>query len=198
MIVRRKIGLFGGSFDPIHTGHLILAEAARETAGLSTVYFIPTAVPPHKRRVSLSCFDMRMRMVELAIADNPAFELSLLEGKEEVSYTFESVLFFHEKGYGKEQIHLLIGSDSLEEIRSWKKPEIIFGHATIIALVRPDHRTVPPLPENAAVIILESGSNMISSSDIRRYVHAGRSIRYLVPAPVERFIAEQSLYCETR
>jgi len=191
---RERIGLFGGSFDPIHTGHLILAEAARETAALDKIYFLPTAVPPHKRRDDLSEFEIRSRMVELAIEDNPHFELSLLEGKEEISYTYESVLLFKERGYGKEEIHLLVGGDSLEDLSFWKNPEIIFEHATIIAMIRPAYTSIPALPENAAVIMIESGSNSISSSEIRKLVSEGRSIRYLVPRPVERFIDENALY----
>lgn len=194
MTGRERIGLFGGSFDPIHTGHLILAEAARETVNLDRVIFLPTAVPPHKRRDDLLNFEIRSRMVELAIEDNPRFELSLLEGKEEISFTYESVLLFKERGYGKEQIHLLVGGDSLEDLSYWKKPEIIFANSTIIAMIRPGYAGIPALPENAAVIMIESGSNTISSSEIRKFVSEGRSVRYLVPRSVERFINENALY----
>jgi nicotinate-nucleotide adenylyltransferase len=191
-----KIGLFGGSFDPIHTGHLILAEAAINTVGLARVLFIPTAMPPHKRGRTLTEIETRARMVELAIEGNPRFELSLIEAEPEVSYTYRSVCAFADRGCGKEQIHLLIGSDSFEEMETWRKPEEIFARATILIMARPGHERIPALSPEAAIICMTAGSNSISSSDIRRLVREGKSIRYLVPERVERFIAEHSLYVE--
>ena len=182
---KSRIGLFGGSFDPLHTGHLILAEVAADFAGLERVLFMPTAVPPHKRRSELTPFEIRRRMVEIGIAGNPRFELSLVEGKMDVSYTFESVLDFRRRGFGREQIHLLMGGDSVAETATWKHPEEIYRNATIVAMRRPGHEEFPALPEGAAVIWLESGSNTISSSGIRQRVREGRSIRYLVPEAVE-------------
>ncbi|HUV36175.1 MAG TPA: nicotinate-nucleotide adenylyltransferase [Patescibacteria group bacterium] len=190
----RKIGLFGGSFDPLHMGHLILAEMAADFAGLGRVLFIPTAVPPHKRRNDLTPFEMRRRIVEIGIAGNPRFELSLLEGKTDVSYTYQSILHFQRQGLGREEIHLLVGGDSLAEIASWRHPEEICRHATIVAMQRPGHEDVSYFPEGAAVIVLESGSNAISSSEIRWRVREGRSIRYLVPDAVAQFIEEHALY----
>jgi nicotinate-nucleotide adenylyltransferase len=189
-----KIGLFGGSFDPPHTGHLILAEIAADFVGLEHVYFIPTAVPPHKDREGLTSFEVRRRMVEIAIADNPRFTLSLLENKQDISYTYESVLDFRGRGYGREQIHLLVGGDSLEEITSWRRPEEIFRNATIVAMRRPGVREIPALPAGAALIVMETAANEISSSEIRRRVREGRSVRYLVPREVERFIHDHGLY----
>ncbi len=189
-----KIGLFGGSFDPPHTGHLILAELAADFAGLERVFFIPTAVPPHKRRSDLTPFETRRRMVGVAIQDNPRFEISLVENKADVSYTYESVLSFRRQGLGREQIHLLVGGDSLGEISSWKRPDEIYRNATIVAMQRPGHPVTPVLPEGAALIVLRSGCNTISSSEIRRRVRDGRSIRYLVPPAVELFIREHGLY----
>jgi nicotinate-nucleotide adenylyltransferase len=194
---RRKVGLFGGSFDPIHTGHLILAQSAMNFIGLKRVYFVPTAAPPHKETADLTDFETRRRMVELAIEDNPGFELSLVEAGERISYTYESVLYFKEKGLDKEQIHLLIGSDSLEEVVNWRKPEEIFANATVVALRRPGYDDMPELPRGAAVIMIEAGSNSISSSEIRELLREGKSVRYLVPPPVERFISEHSLYRAT-
>jgi nicotinate-nucleotide adenylyltransferase len=133
-------------------------------------------------------------MVEIGIAGNPRFELSLLEAGADVSYTFESVLDFRRRGLAREQIHLLVGGDSLEEMIQWRHPEKIFRNATIIVMHRPGHGGIPTLPDGAAVIALECGSNTISSSGIRQRVHDGRSIRYLVPEPVERFIEEHALY----
>jgi len=191
---REAIGLFGGSFDPIHTGHLIFAQAAVNVAGLERIIFIPTAAPPHKRGIRLTDIEMRARMVELAIADNPRFELSRVEARRGISYTYRTVRSFSEQGYGKEELHLLIGGDSLEEISQWRNPEQIFSRATVLVMPRPGHERIPALPAEAAVVYVTSGSNAISSREIRDLVRSGRSIRYLVPPAIERFIVEHSLY----
>jgi nicotinate-nucleotide adenylyltransferase len=191
---KEKIGLFGGSFDPIHTGHLILAEAALNVAGLARVVFIPTALPPHKRDVPLTDIETRTRMVELAIGGNPRFELSGIESSRGVSYTYRTVRSFAEQGYGKEEIHLLLGGDMLEEMAEWCKPGEIFSRATILFMPRPGHARIPPLPAEAALICMTAGANALSSRSIRALVREGKSIRYLVPEAIERFIAAHSLY----
>jgi len=191
---REKIGLYGGSFDPVHTGHLILAQAAVNVAGLARVLFIPTAVPPHKRSVPLTDIESRVRMVELAIAGNPRFEISRVEAERGVSYTYRTVRRFAEQGYGKDQIHLLIGSDSLEEMGEWRNPGEIFSHATILVMMRPGNERIPPLPPEAAIVAVSAGVNAISATGIRALVRERKSIRYLVPDAVERFIAAHSLY----
>jgi nicotinate-nucleotide adenylyltransferase len=191
---KEKIGLFGGSFDPIHTGHLILAQAAANVAGLARVIFIPTARPPHKLGVPLTDIETRARMVALAIEGNPRFELSRLETADGVSYTYRTVRSFAERGYGREDLHLLVGGDMLEEMAEWRNPEEIFARATILAMPRPGHERVPALPPEAAIICMTQGINGISSRAIRALVREGKSIRYLVPETVERFIAEHSLY----
>jgi nicotinate-nucleotide adenylyltransferase len=191
---KEKIGLFGGSFDPIHTGHLILAEAAVNMAGLARVFFIPTADPPHKRDVPLTDIETRTRMVEIAIDGNPRFELSRIEASRGVSYTYRTVRSFAEQGYGKEEIHLILGGDMLEEMTEWRKPGEIFARATVLFMRRPGHDRLPALPPEAALIGMTAGTNAISSRSIRALVREGKSIRYLVPDAIERFIAEHSLY----
>ncbi len=191
---RERIGLFGGSFDPIHTGHLILAESAVNVAGLERVIFMPTARPPHKRDVPLTPFDVRREMVELAIKDNPRFELSLLEGGDRPAFTYESVAHYREMGYGREEVHLVMGSDSLGEISGWRHPERILENATIIAMRRNQPEEAFEIPAGAAIIMIETGGNSISSSGIRAMVRDGKSIRYLVPDAVERFIRDHALY----
>ena len=136
-------------------------------------------------------------MVELAIEDNPRFELSLIEGGARPAYTVETIMAFREKGFSREQIHLIVGSDSLEEMKGWKDSQQIVDNATIVAMKREGVSEPPRLPENTALIMLSSCSNSISSSEIRRMVREGGSIRYLVPEPVERFIREQGLYLGT-
>ena len=191
---REKIGLFGGSFDPVHTGHLILAQAAVNVAGLARVLFIPTAVPPHKRSVPLADIESRVRMVELAIAGNPRFELSRVEAARGVSYTYRTVRRFVEQGYGKDEIHLLIGSDSFEEMGEWRNPGEIFSHATILVMLRLGNERIPALPPETAIVVITAGVNAISATGIRELAREGKSIRYLVPDAVERFIAVHSLY----
>ena len=195
---RERIGLFGGSFDPIHTGHLILAESAVNMVGLDRVIFMPTALPPHKRELPLSPFDLRKEMVEMAIEDNPRFEISLLESGGRPIYTYESVAYYRERGYEREQIHLVIGSDSLEEISGWRYPERIFENATIVAMRRTVSDEIFSFPEGAAVVMIETCSNSISSSEIRARVREGKSIRYLVPGDIERFIRDKELYIEPK
>ncbi|MBN2071352.1 MAG: nicotinate (nicotinamide) nucleotide adenylyltransferase [Candidatus Krumholzibacteriota bacterium] len=191
---RERIGLFGGSFDPVHTGHLILAEMAAEAASLDRVLFIPTSNPPHKSAGRMSSFSDRKIMVELAIAGNERFFISDLEDRGDISYTFESILHFREKGFGRDQIHLIIGADSLNDITRWRNPEEILSNATIIAMQRPGHTVNSPLPSEAAIIFLTGASNSISSSGIRKRVAERKSIRYLVPESVARYIEERSLY----
>lgn len=196
MAARGKIGIFGGSFDPVHNGHMILAERAAEFIGLEKVMFIPTAKPPHKTVRKLTDFEIRRKMVELAIEDHERFELSLFEKKERVSFTFESVIYFKDKGYQREQLHLLLGGDSLGEISEWRNPEIIFKYSTIVSLNRPGYEGFTHLPEDAAVIIMDRGKTDISSTGIREFLRAGKAVSGMVPQKVERFIMERSLYRE--
>ncbi len=193
---RDKIGLFGGSFDPIHTGHLILAQTALQYARLDRVFFIPTAFPPHKSSHVMSRFEDRVRMVELAIAGNEKFEISMLEKSDEVSFTWESVAWFAEKGYDREHLHLLVGGDSLLDMGSWRNPDVIFRNATIIAMPRPGYAPDMALPEGASVILISEGVNSISSTRIRALAASGGSLRYLVPPAVEEYIERHSLYIE--
>ena len=190
----RRIGIFGGSFDPIHAGHLILAQRALDFAGLERILFIPTANPPHKTDRELSAFEHRRRMVELAIEGNERFELSLVEGGAGSAYTWQSVLRFAALGFDRRHLHLLVGSDSLAEMAGWRRPEVIFEHATIVAMSRDGSNRPAAVPPGAAVIVIETGANSISSSAIRALVCEGRSIRYLVPDAVERYLTDNGLY----
>ena len=196
MAEQERIGLFGGSFDPVHTGHLILAQVAAGFADLDRVFFVPTSAPPHKTGMTLSPFEDRTEMVRLAIEGNDLFELSLLEGSDGPSYTWESVLHYSSAGYDRERLHLLVGNDSLGEMRNWRNPGAIFDNATIISMTRPGSADLPAPPDGAAVIILDTGANTISSSEIRRRVREGKTIRYLVPDPVERYIVDRGLYSD--
>lgn len=194
MAKRERIGLFGGSFDPIHRGHLILAENAVNALGLDRVLFMPTAIPPHKPRGDLAPVEARSEMIALAIAGRPRFELSLIEAESGVSYTYRSVLRFVDEGYRRDQIHLLVGSDSLEEMHEWRNPEAIFASATIVVMARPGHESLPPLPVEAALVWLSERRTPISSTEVRRLAGEGKPIGHLVPKEVEDYIARRSLY----
>ena len=194
MTARDAIGLFGGSFDPPHTGHLILAERAADVLGLSRVLFIPTGTPPHKDTRALSPFEHRRRMTELAIAGNDRFELSLVEEGDEPSFTWQTLERFAAAGYVRERLHLVVGEDSLADMDAWRRPDLICRLATIVAMRRTGDGGIPLPPADAAVVFLETGANAVSSTDIRRLVAGGRSIRYLVPAPVEAYIRAHGLY----
>lgn len=172
----------------------MLAQTAADFAGLDRVYFIPTANPPHKTGRALSPFETRLRMVESAIEDNGLFEVSLVEKKDGPSYTWESVVHFSRMGYDRESLHLVVGEDSLAEIEGWRRPGVILEHATVVAMRRPGSGWDGPPPVGASLMILDTGSNTVSSSAIRRLVGSGRSIRYLVPPGVERIIREEGLF----
>jgi nicotinate-nucleotide adenylyltransferase len=191
---RERIGLFGGSFDPIHSGHLVLAENAAAALGLDRVLFMPTAVPPHKCRGDLTPVESRAEMVAAAIAGRPRFELSLIEAAPGVSYTYRSVLRFVDEGYRRDQIHLLIGSDSLEEMHEWRNPEAIFASATVVVMARPGHEALAALPAEAALVWLSEGATPISSTEVRRLAGEGKPIGHLVPKAVEEYIVSRSLY----
>ena len=192
---KEKLGIFGGTFDPIHLGHLILAEELKEELGLQKVIFVPSANPPHKGSSVLSEAKHRFMMTQIAIQDNPAFVLSDLELKREgKSYTIETINQFKEL-YPQSELYLLLGSDVLEELHLWKEPEKIFEQIKVVIAKRPGFDKM--YPQNSYVkksqVISIDGLN-ISSSRIRERVKAGKSVRYLVPPGVEEFIQAKNLY----
>ncbi len=192
-----RIGLFGGTFDPIHFGHLITAETVRSDFGLDRILFIPAAIPPHKHKTSLSPAPLRLTMVKLALEKTPYFEVSDVEIKRGgVSYTVETVQWFQESDYWKEnEFYLLIGVDSLLELGNWRYPDRILEKVPILVMERPGFDS-----EKAEKQFLEKIVPVkvplidISSSEIRRRVKEGKSIRYWVPEKVEKYIRQKGLY----
>ncbi len=192
-----KIGLLGGSFDPIHNGHLKLANWVRNKFSLNRIIFIPAAVPPHKQNVKLTESEHRYRMVQIAIENYPDFEISDVELKRDgVSYTIDSIFYF-EKMYklNKDNIFLIIGADSLLDFHNWKDPEKIIENCQIVVLPRPDVNlnNVKPKYKRLA-IILQSPLIDISATDIRRRIREGETIAQIVPPAVEHYIYEHNLY----
>ena len=183
-----RLGLFGGTFNPIHVGHLVLAETAREHLALDRVLFIPAASPPHKRARDLLPGATRLRLVQLAIRDHPAFVASDIElTRPGPSYSIETVRCLRRQ-LPAATLFLLIGEDMLE-VR-WRAWDELRRLCTIAAARRPES----PPASCRGVRWLPMPQLAIASSDIRKRLAAGRSIRYLVPSAVERHIRQHRLY----
>lgn len=193
------IGVMGGTFDPIHIGHLAIGEEAREALSLEVVLFVPAGQPPHKPAGSVSAVEHRLAMVELAIADNPAFELSRLEvDRAGPSYTVDTV---EALARDAEDLVLILSAETFGELPSWHEPERLFDAARMAVVPREGYPAPDPawLTEafpgrETRVAYLEGPRLGLSSTAIRERVATGRSIRYLVPAAVEAYITEHDLY----
>ena len=189
------LGVLGGTFDPIHMGHLVLTEQVREKFQLERVIFIPSASPPHKTEQKLSLAEDRFEMTKLALEGSPFFFVSDIELKREgLSYTVETLRELKEL-YKDSEIYFLTVSDVLNEITTWKDPEEIYKLAKIVIGVRPGFDKFDPENHFAkkSIIINITGID-ISSTQIREKVRKGESIKYLVPSKVEEYIRKRNLY----
>lgn len=198
----KRIGILGGTFDPPHIGHLWLATLAADTLGLSRVLLMPAAHPPHKGAKPVSNAADRVMMARLSIAGDPLFDLSLLEMERPgPSYTVDSLVELRASLGADAGLVLVMAADSFAEIGTWREPDRLLALAEWAVGPRPGS----PLPDRAALrerfgpaearIHLLAGPSLdLSSSEIRRRVAAGRSIRYLVPRAVEELIADRGLY----
>jgi nicotinate-nucleotide adenylyltransferase len=195
MVHKRRIGILGGTFDPIHLGHLVMAEQVREKLRLDRVIFIPSANPPHKTKRKLSPAKDRFQMTRLGVAGNPKFAVSDLELKRKgLSYTIDTLQQL-EVLYPKREIYFLTGSDVLDEIQTWKEPEQIYKQAKVVIATRPGFDRFDPENRFAkkSIIVPITGID-VSSSQIRAKVRKKESIRYLVPTKVEKYINKKKLY----
>jgi nicotinate-nucleotide adenylyltransferase len=192
---KKKLGVLGGTFDPIHMGHLVLAEQVREKFQLERVIFIPSASPPHKTEEKLSLSGDRFEMTKLALEGNPYFFVSDIELKREgLSYTVETLREL-KRLYKDSEIYFLTGSDVLNEITTWKDPEEIYKLVKIVIGIRPGFDEFDP--ENYFAkksIIIDITGMDISSTQIREKVRRSESIKYLVPSKVEEYIKKRNLY----
>lgn len=197
-----RIGIMGGTFDPIHYGHLVAAEMARSEFNLSKVLFIPTGIPPHKDRLDISEGRSRLEMVERAIKDNPAFECSAMEiERQGPSYTVETLRLLS-KIWPEHELYFITGTDALREIFSWREAEEILTMIQFIGAARPGFDAKDFLqsvrqdhPEIVDKIhYLEVPALAISSTDIRMRVKQQKPIRYLLPEAVRLFIEQKNLY----
>ncbi len=200
----RRVAVFGGTFDPVHLGHLITAEQAREQARLDQVWFIPAASPPHKQGQAVTDFAQRVEMLRLALAGRPAFQVDDLEkGRPGPSYTADTLEELHRRHPGVE-LHLLVGSDCLPDLPLWYEPARIIAAAGLLVVPRPGWPLIDgeqlrqslrlPAEANLHLEVVRSPLIEIASRDLRRRAAEGRSLRYLVPRAVECYIEEKGLY----
>jgi nicotinate-nucleotide adenylyltransferase len=197
-----RLGIMGGTFDPIHYGHLVAAEMARDKFNLSKVLFIPSKTPPHKDRRDISAADLRFEMLNLALEDNTAFDLSALEFEREgPSYTVDTLRILR-RTYPDHELYFITGTDALREIFSWREADKILMMTEFIGAARPGFDASDFLlqvqqehPEiQGRIHHLEVPALAISSTDIRARVKRGYPIRYLLPEQVRHFILKHGLY----
>lgn len=199
----RRIGLFGGTFDPPHLGHLVLAEWARVRLRLDRVVFVPAGTPPHKRGRPLTDAALRLALTRLAVRGNPAFTVTAFEARRAgPSFTVDTLRHFHAR-QPDARFYLLMGADSLADFPNWHEPAEIARLATLVVAARPgsagpapDARSRPPARARAGgrVVLLDNPLVAISSSVLRARARAGRSLRYLVPDAVAAYVARHGLY----
>jgi nicotinate-nucleotide adenylyltransferase len=214
-----RIGLFGGTFDPIHWGHLRSAEEVREAFMMERVLFVPTAEPPHKRGQTTTPAHHRLAMVRLAVAKNPRFKVSTVEIRRAgVSYSIDTVRYFAKTGTTTSSLFFILGLDAFRDIETWKDYAELFSLCNFIVTSRPGSRDSDPLNGTSVAVRRlfcydfqqkmyrhESGTSLhflqltdfaVSASAIREKVREGKSIRYLVPPAVEAYIIKRGLYRE--
>lgn len=198
----RKVGIMGGTFDPIHIGHLILAESAWQQFSLEKVLFMPSGNPPHKRDRNGASNEQRVDMVRAAIASNPHFELSLEEMHEQgYIYTKETLRRLRAR-HPDTDYYFIMGADSLLAFDSWNGPKEICEQCILAVAVRDsmDMRALDEAIEHvretymADVRKLESPNLDISSHNIRAWIQEGKSTRYYLPDPVLEYIFEKDIY----
>jgi nicotinate-nucleotide adenylyltransferase len=191
-----KYALFGGSYDPVHLGHLLLATFAREKLELDRVYFIPAARGPHRDRPPEASDAHRLAMLRLALEGEPAFVLDDIELRRGgVSYTLDTVLRFREI-LGGEPV-LLVGADNLNDLGTWHRVDELVRLARFAYAPRPGSVVEPGrLPAEARVSEIPMPPFGVSSTLVRRRAAAGLRLRWLVPDPVARYIGERGLYRE--
>ncbi|MFC5532062.1 nicotinate-nucleotide adenylyltransferase [Cohnella yongneupensis] len=192
----RKIGLMGGTFDPVHIGHLLAAVSAKEAAKLDEVWFIPTSIPPHKPQPGTDAVT-RCEMLKAALSGNPAFRLETIElEREGASYTIDTVIALQAREPDA-QFYWIIGSDMINNLPHWRRVEELAERISFIGLERPDQPSndgeLPP-PLRRRLLRAAMPPLGISSTDIRHRLKEGRSIRYLVPEAVHDYIQRNDLY----
>ena len=199
-----RIGVFGGTFDPVHLGHLILAEQCREQGRLDQVWFVPAASPPHKQGQVLTPFARRVEMLALAVAGQPAFRIDELEkDRAGPSFTVHTLEEIHRR-HPAAELFLPVGADTLADLPHWYQPGRIVALAELLVMPRPgwplpgaaEIQAALRLPADVAfrLQVVDAPLIDIASRDLRRRAADGRSLRYLVPRAVEAYIQDKRLY----
>ena len=220
-----RLGLLGGSFNPVHNGHLGLARQAADTLPLDRILFIPTGDPPHKREAELAPAHNRAEMIRLAIAHDPAFALSDIElARPGKSYSIDTVRTLQRKYGSTAHLYFLIGLDAFLDLPTWKEPHALLTACRFVVVSRPGHlfrslsafsllpdidardldsldsgtsnRLDIPYPAGPSLICLRLAPSPISASDIRQRVRRGATLAHLLPPPVESYIIRHRLYQE--
>ncbi|HEX5542688.1 MAG TPA: nicotinate-nucleotide adenylyltransferase [Micromonospora sp.] len=191
----RRVGIMGGTFDPIHHGHLVAASEVADHFNLDEVIFVPTGVPWQKDEMAVSSAEDRYLMTVIATASNPRFRVSRVDvDREGPTYTVDTLRDLRVECGPKAQLFFITGADALEKILSWKDTDEMFGLAHFIGVTRPGFAlSAGHLPADA-VSLIQVPAMAISSTDCRDRVGAGKPIWYLVPDGVVQYIAKRSLY----
>lgn len=195
------LGIMGGTFNPIHYGHLVAAEQARAKFNLDEVVFVPSGTPPHKEGRDIIDAEHRYIITALATATNPFFSVSRAEiDRSGPSYAVDTIKFFQNQYTDRNpKLFFITGMDAVMEILSWRKPDTIMEMCTIIAATRPGYdneKLSRAIGKNnmEAIKLLEASALAISSTDIRNRIAAGLPVRYLLPETVEQYIKKHGLY----
>ncbi|MEK1312860.1 nicotinate-nucleotide adenylyltransferase [Limosilactobacillus fermentum] len=188
----RRVGLYGGTFNPVHNAHLLVAEQVGRTLSLDKVSFLPDMQPPHRDHKGTIAADLRVDMLKLAVADNPFFDIEMEEiNRGGVSYTYDTIKALKER-HPDADYYFIIGGDMVDYLPTWNKIDQLVKMVNFVGVRRKGAKNEAQYP----VIWVDVPTVAISSSDIRARVKSGQSIRYMVPRAVEDYIKEHQLYID--
>lgn len=206
MHTQNAIGIMGGTFDPIHVGHLVIAETVRESLGLGEILFIPTSNPPHKDNSKITDAAHRFEMVKLAVEDNPYFHASDVEiSREGTTYSVDTLALLAQEYRNDRDYIYIIGADTVWDLVNWYKFEEVFSLCGFAAVQRPGYDlnrlkkriNILERKYSADIMYVEAPSIDISSTEIRQRIEAQKSVKYMVPDKVIKYIYENKIYMPT-
>ena len=188
----KRIGILGGTFNPVHIGHLAIAQVARESLDLDKVFFVPSNLPPHKSSKNVLPTAQRYHMVQMAIEDNPYFDISDFETKRAgKSYSIDTVEHFYQLYLGKAKLYFIIGEDSFSKLETWKHIESIVKLADFVVVNRPGFNIED---SKIKVKTIAMPGLDISSSSVRRCLRLSKTVKYFLPEKVLKYIKRKKLY----